>query len=376
MARLIVDSTCEIADVIGAFCSDKFWQIDQVSDSHDDVYVVGRTLLSNNLDFWKSRIDQGQRVVFSNPFEGSETLRSHIQVYGLADHFQQGRMLLVGGGDMDPAWPVLRYDLFMTKLHEYYENHTEILLADGIFDLLDKPKKFLFLNGRGRRHRKWMVERLDHAGLLDSAIWSWLDPNSRFGRGLELCMDGQDLMSRPRDIHMLDDCYEVTRYLGNLSAAQQQSNLAKYQLFNQEWGEIYLRAAPYVDSYFSVVTETVFDYPYSFRTEKIWKPIAIGHPWIAVANRGFYRDMRDLGFRTFHGIIDESFDLIDNDQDRIERIFQVIDDLCHRDLKEFLQQCQDICKYNQQHMIERAARERKEFPDRFFQFLKQHQWMI
>ena len=95
-----------------------------------------------------------------------------------------------------------------------------------------------------------------------------------------------------------------------------------------------------------------------------------------MANRGFYRDLRDLGFRTFDGIIDESFDLIDNDQDRIQRVFQIVNDLCRQDLIEFLAQCQAVCKYNQQHMIHQAQQERKEFPNKFFQFLRQHQWTI
>ena len=103
------------------------------------------------------------------------------------------------------------------------------------------------------------------------------------------------------------------------------SGFAKYKLFNNEWGEIYLNANPYLDTYFSLVTETVFDYPYSFRTEKIWKPIAIGHPWVAVANPGFYRDMHNLGFKTFGDLVDESFDLIDNSIDRLERIAVVVE---------------------------------------------------
>ena len=148
----------------------------------------------------------------------------------------------------------------------------------------------------------------------------------------------------------------------------------KYNLFNNEWGEIYLKSEPYIDSYFSVVTETVFNYPYSFRTEKIWKPVAIGHPWIAVANRGYYRDMQALGFKTFGHIIDESFDLIDNNQDRLERIAMVVEDLCQQDLVKFLKECYNVCKYNQQHFAEMRIKVRKKFPDRFFQFIEQYKF--
>ena len=118
-----------------------------------------------------------------------------------------------------------------------------------------------------------------------------------------------------------------------------------------------------------MVTETVFDYPYSFRTEKIWKPIAIGHPWIAVANQGFYRDMHNLGFKSFGHVIDESFDQIENNQHRLDRIAQVVKDLCRQDLATLLNECYNICKYNQQHLAQMRVKVRQEFPDRFCQFI-------
>jgi hypothetical protein len=82
--------------------------------------------------------------------------------------------------------------------------------------------------------------------------------------------------------------------------------------------------------------------------------------------------MHKLGFRTFDSVIDESFDLISNSQDRIERIAQVVDDLCRQDLVSFLQECYNTCKYNQQHLAEMRQQVRKEFPERFRQFIQQH----
>jgi hypothetical protein len=121
------------------------------------------------------------------------------------------------------------------------------------------------------------------------------------------------------------------------------------------------------------VTETVFNYPYSFRTEKIWKPVAVGHPFIAVANRGFYQDLHKLGFKTFGHVIDESFDTIDNSQDRIERIACVVEDLCQQDLASFLAECYNVCKYNQQHYTEFRHRVPGELPEQFNRFINQYQ---
>jgi hypothetical protein len=175
-------------------------------------------------------------------------------------------------------------------------------------------------------------------------------------------------------IRHLPSHYEVARYRdARIAAPDYAHQYVKFDIFKNEWGEIYLETAPYRDTYFSVVTETVFDYPYSFLTEKIAKPLAQGHPWIVASNRGFYRDMRDLGFQTFNGIIDESFDLIDNDQKRMDKIVAVIRDLCGQDLVAFLAACESRCKYNQQHLRYVVEKENTTFAHRFFQFLDQYE---
>jgi hypothetical protein len=99
----------------------------------------------------------------------------------------------------------------------------------------------------------------------------------------------------------------------------------------------------------------------------------MGHPFIAVSNKGYYRDLHNLGFRTFGHLIDESFDLLENAQDRIEHIEQVVTDLCHQDLKQFLIAAEEVCKYNQQHLIEMRQLEIQNFPNRLSQFLTQHE---
>ena len=79
-----------------------------------------------------------------------------------------------------------------------------------------------------------------------------------------------------------------------------------------------------------------------------------------------------MGFKTFGHVIDESFDLIDNNQDRIARIAQVVEDLCQQDLASFLTECYNICKYNQEHHAEYRHRVPREFPEQFHQYLKQN----
>ena len=90
-----------------------------------------------------------------------------------------------------------------------------------------------------------------------------------------------------------------------------------------------------------------------------------------MANRGFYRDMHNLGFQTFEHLIDESFDQIDNSIDRLERIAVVVEDLCQQDLAKFAKECYTVCKYNQQHLNELSLQIPKDFPAQFQNYINE-----
>jgi hypothetical protein len=69
----------------------------------------------------------------------------------------------------------------------------------------------------------------------------------------------------------------------------------------------------------SIVLETVFDNRIHL-TEKTLRPIACGHPFILAAGPGSLRLMRSYGFHTFHGYINESYDEIQDSQERLAAI--------------------------------------------------------
>ena len=357
--KLVVDTFCEVHDLLISWVDAEFWNFKEHLDNglleSGAVYLIGRSQMQLYSDLIRPLVESNSiKVIFSNPAEGSDTLRTHIAQHGIEDLVLSGKILLIGGGDMDSSYLCLQYDSFLPKILDYDENVLAIALYQEMHNKNVKPYKFLFLNGRNRDHRHYLLDRFTANGLLNQAIWTCLDQSMG-------------------PIKYLDSNYEYTAYKPYIGI-NTSTQFVKNQLFNNTWGEIYLSATPYIDSYFSVVTETVFKYPYSFRTEKIWKPIAIGHPFVAVANKGYYRDLHQLGFKTFGHVIDESFDQIDNNQTRLERIAQVVEDLCQQDLASLLKECYNICKYNQQHLAEMRQKVRQEFPNRFCKFLKKYQF--
>jgi len=353
-----------------------FWNARDHEFVPDAIYLVERQRFVEDGARLREEIQRGKsKFVFSLPFEGSETLQNHLYQYGIADLVRSGQMLLIAGGDMRPEWPHMTYDMFATKFHDFDENLVEAEKSTRmIYEKKQKPFKFLFLNGRERPHRKYLIEKFDIMGLLDDAVWSLLSPVVTPSRHINFINDGKDIMQCSRKIKKLDPRYEVDRYRDSV-VDPDSTKFVKSDLFKNEWGDIYVSAEPYIDTYFSLITETVFEAPYSFRTEKLWKPMAMCHPFIVVANQGYYRDLRNLGFRTFNHIIDESFDDIEDNQSRIDHVIKVVEDLCRQDLNSFLAASEDVCKYNQQHLLQYREQVRREFPDRFFNFLRKHQWM-
>ena len=84
------------------------------------------------------------------------------------------------------------------------------------------------------------------------------------------------------------------------------------------------------ESLLYLVTETVATGRRHHLTEKTFKPIALGMPFIIVGTQGSLKYLRSYGFRTFGDLWDESYDDEPDDSKRIEKIahtLKLLDDL-------------------------------------------------
>jgi hypothetical protein len=357
------------------YADEEFWDFDQVTKQPGDIYVFGRQRLLDNLNYIRElAVSDNHVIVFDNSAEGAWTAETQLKQLRIDQLVRNGQILVVVGAELAPDYVHLTHEYFLCKILDFEENLQVQNSIHDIFSKTNKPYKFLCLNGRARPHRKYLYERFKRNGLLDQSLWTMLDSGPTVMKLFDLVENDIDIMTTPTPLRHLPAEYEVDRYraptFGPIVPGR--TNL-KQELFNREWGEIYLEPAPYIDTYFSLVTETICaESNYSFRTEKIAKPLTIGHPFIVASNAGFYRDLHKLGFQTFGHVIDESFDSIENAQDRMNRILTIVSDLCQQDLDSLLKECYTVCKYNQQHLAEIRLKVRKEFPDRFSHFLKQY----
>ena len=91
----------------------------------------------------------------------------------------------------------------------------------------------------------------------------------------------------------------------------------------------------YQDSYFNFVLESFINIDGSggqSMTEKTFKPILYCQPFICVAEHHHLKHLRELGYHTFDNIIDESYDDIENTQERFEAVMGLAQDLASIDL--------------------------------------------
>lgn len=98
-----------------------------------------------------------------------------------------------------------------------------------------------------------------------------------------------------------------------------------------------------------IVTESVFNYPYPYISEKTLRPIACKRMFIIVGAANTLSLLKDYGFQSWDGIIDESYDQIADPEKRFIAVTDSIKHFCSLPLptvKKFLHDNQDRLNHN------------------------------
>lgn len=188
------------------------------------------------------------------------------------------------------------------------------------YDVKLKPYNFLCFNRVSRIHRCILVARLIQHKLLDKCLISF---------------HGSDNMSVELDMYAKQNKYTTEHEI-----LAKNDHLFPLVLNRSSHRDNPIDTQPddmqyYANSYVSLVSETVF-YDQSlisdfmggvFFSEKIYKPILCKHPFILLASTGALRELRACGYKTFHPYIDESYDLCQDDDARMDMLVAEINRL-------------------------------------------------
>lgn len=97
---------------------------------------------------------------------------------------------------------------------------------------------------------------------------------------------------------------------------------------------------------YSIIAETDHDNTLSCFTEKTAKPLIAKRLFVVFSGYKFLFNLRRLGFKTFDGIIDESYDLVHDDNTRYTLAFNEVIKLCNTDQSLIYKKIHDIVEHN------------------------------
>jgi len=119
----------------------------------------------------------------------------------------------------------------------------------------------------------------------------------------------------------------------------QEANLAcviPYLIYNQCW--------------YSLVTETSGTLP-NYYTEKTGKPLLAKRVFVMFAAKHHLKHLKGFGFKTFDGIIDESYDNIEDLETRYQQAWKQVEFLMSQDPLEVYKKTEPILEHNRNHFM-------------------------
>lgn len=201
----------------------------------------------------------------------------------------------------------------------------------------DRPYQFEMLLGCRRPHRDFAMMAVEHLGLLDKSIVTYRDvfvggyTNNEIDRYLKYFNKQQ--VTWPYVSPNLDPAWEVQTDVKS-------NNISPYV----PW-EIYRR------TYYSIVAETLGTGETFFFSEKTAKVLYGKRVFLIFTVPNFLQQLRSLGFKTFDGIIDESYDTIHDSSQRFIQLTEQINFLHNADPYKIYEQALPILNHNHEFLL-------------------------
>ena len=200
-----------------------------------------------------------------------------------------------------------------------------------------KPRLRIF-TALSRTHKWWRATAMTDLvrnGLLYNSYWSY---------NTDVTLN-ESLKDNPIEVDTLNIRSSIDKFLESAPYT------CDSQTADQHNDHSIVEADHYSNSYCNIVLETHYDADQSggaFLTEKTFKPIKHGQPFVIVGAPGSLAALRKLGYRTFDHAIDNSYDLVQDNTQRWQKTLQTIQHIKQQDMHTWFQKCYDDIKYNQQ----------------------------
>ena len=212
----------------------------------------------------------------------------------------------------------------------------------------DKSHSYLYMNSNQRSHRYMMYKATEFLNIKQDSIHSFrlFDTLGNYKNEYYF-----RTLFEETGISLTDEIQQFKEYLISNPDADQ-IDLPNDDDFKEIVNKDFISAILKVDeknisdTYFSLVTET------GFLSEKTFKLIYFGHPFILVGETGILKDLKELGYRTFDCVFDESYDDMPIGPEKILFIANQVKQYCGEEgrkrFAEKMPQIEEILRYNRE----------------------------
>jgi hypothetical protein len=270
-----------------------------------------------NEEYWKEFNYRTEKLhnlgfvfIIGHPWESLENVSSWLDLHNLSSWLDYNKLLsgknyIHWSGDCSWFW------FLMHRKHKNKKYN---------FDHTQKKYDFLYLNKQSRTHRKKLFDALRKESLLDHSLISFLDAPYKIKLNSSYELPWVDAENYPR-------------YGSDQDIHEPQFN----------------------DSAFNLVSETNDNNHDVFITEKLWKPIIAQQIFVVHGNFGYLKKLREMGFRTFNSVFDESYDTEQDPDRRIEKIVSLCRHLRTVDKSKIYRETESIRQYNYDKFFDKTS---------------------
>ena len=226
--------------------------------------------------------------------------------------------------------------------HEYFLSYVN--RRQGYTPVTDLPRQYDF-TALNRIHKWWRASIMSdlHAdGILSNSLWSYNTNCTRDDREEHnpISIRSNPAWVKKLKLFLANGPYHCD---GPDSDAHNDHRMINTDL--------------YLNSYCHIVMETLFDVDRSggaFITEKTYKCMKFGQPFVIAGAVGSLAALRTAGYRTFDSVIDNSYDTIVDNTQRCLAIKETLQQIKQQDLHQWYLKCMPDMIHNQQLFIQRS----------------------
>jgi len=217
----------------------------------------------------------------------------------------------------------------------------------------DRPYMFDALLGGIKPHRKYIFNRLCDDNFLDKSLVNQIPgPYDQWYTTNDHGLDYQDSVAAFTSPELLDLEEDLIKeYRPSWSGEIQKNATICGPGGYTPLMSCIVPHKIYAASWFSIVSETLYD-GVSFFTEKTFKPLFSQRVFVCFAAPGHLALLKTMGFRTFDGIIDESYDREHNNRIRANLAWQQVRLLAESDPVLIYCQAREILDHNRKVLLD------------------------